>query len=162
MQCYVSFRFALWSLSEFIKQGSGNKPQSLGVYPHLFFCCNLLQSPPLFTLLSFKDSHGSHRQIIRRNLPLPWCRSVDLDFLAEWGEKRSEKEHIWKEKWNEGPVLKDYCLFLYSLLKPQTPSKDICPSLCTPKGLINGLANPALNAEPHHTNLITRRRAHRL
>lgn len=28
------------------------------------------------------------------------------------------------------------------------------------KGLINGLANPALNAEPHHTNLITQKRAH--
>lgn len=30
------------------------------------------------------------------------------------------------------------------------------------KELINGLANPALNAEPHHTNLITQRTARRL
>lgn len=36
-QCYASLRFSLWNQPEFIKQWSGHKPGSLGVYPHLFF-----------------------------------------------------------------------------------------------------------------------------
>lgn len=51
-----------------------------------------------------------------------------------------------------------------SLLPPQAanPLKGHLSISVYTKGLINGLANPALNAEPHHTNLITQRRAHRL
>lgn len=51
-----------------------------------------------------------------------------------------------------------------SFLPPQAanPLKGHLSIFVYTKGLINGLANPALNAEPHHTNLITQRRAHRL
>lgn len=49
-----------------------------------------------------------------------------------------------------------------SLLPPQAtnPLKGHLSISVYTKGLINGLANPALNAEPHHTNLITQKRAH--
>lgn len=51
-----------------------------------------------------------------------------------------------------------------SLLPPRAtnPLKGHLSISVYTKELINDLANPALNAEPHHTNLITQRRAHRL
>lgn len=73
---YVSFRFSVRNRSEFIKHGSGYKLDSLWAYPRLFFyfiffCRNLLPRPPLFILLSLKESHDSRGQIIWRNLPPP-------------------------------------------------------------------------------------------
>lgn len=51
-----------------------------------------------------------------------------------------------------------------SLVPPQAtnPLKGHMSISVYTKGLINGLANPALNAEPHQTNLITQKRARRL
>lgn len=55
-------------------------------------------------------------------------------------------------------------LFLLSLFPPQAtnPLKGHQSISVYTKGLINALANPALNAEPHHTNLISQQRLRRL
>lgn len=65
-------------------------------------------------------------------------------------------------KWNEVSLFEG--LAPSSLLPPiaANPLKGHLSISTYTKGLINDLAHPAFIAEPHHTNLITRRRAARL
>ena len=58
-----------------------------------------------------------------------------------------------------GSVLWDYRLRGRSLPQATRLTQRTSVHLCAhQRGLINGLANPALDAEPHHANLITRKR----
>lgn len=105
-----------------------------------------------FILLSFKEF--SFRQINVRE-----CHSDTVFYLIHTCIFELNK-WMGAEKKKITPVWRDHHLFVYSLLKPQIISKDICPTLWTPKGLINNSTNTALKAEPHHTNLIIQKRTH--
>lgn len=62
-------------------------------------------------------------------------------------------------KWR--PVWKDYFFFFIPPQATNSLKKHQSISVYT-KGLINDLANPALNAEPHHNNLINQQGLRRL
>lgn len=61
--------------------------------------------------------------------------------------------------WNEGLLGGIITPFFTPSLSYKPPQRNICPSVYT-KGQINDLANAILKAEPHHTNLITQKKAH--
>lgn len=59
------------------------------------FCCTLLQRTPLPILLSFKESRGSHGQVIRTSVPstlMHICRPVLSRGISGGGENRSRSE----------------------------------------------------------------------
>lgn len=57
------------------------------------------------------------------------------------------------KKTKVNPAWRDYHLFRYSLFKPQTPSKDMCPSLWTPKGWLIAWLRQC--SKPNHTTSIS-------